>query len=92
MLNFGALAAERDLGLRDYFAESPSFKRLLDGTKSVVLGPRGSGKSAIFRMIAEARKNNAVVVELSPEDYSYELLQRVSCFRWNWNFWVLGLA
>lgn len=76
-LSFGALAAERDDALRDYFVESESFKRLRDGTRTVVLGNRGSGKTAIFRMIAEeARAKHAIVIPLAPEDYSYELLQR----------------
>lgn len=77
-LSFGALAAERDQDLKDYFVESESFKRLSTGQKSVVLGPRGSGKSAIFKMIAkEQRGRGAVVIELAPEDYSYELLRQV---------------
>lgn len=76
-INFGALAAERDDGLDSYFVESESFKRLRDRERSVVMGNRGSGKSAIFRMIAAyERKQSSVVIELSPDDYSYELLQQ----------------
>lgn len=77
-LEFGALAAERDTGLADYFVASDSFERLLNGTRYVVLGTRGSGKSAIFKMIAERRRaSGSIVVELAPDDYSYELLQQV---------------
>jgi energy-coupling factor transporter ATP-binding protein EcfA2 len=77
-LSFGAAAAEREVaqGLREYFVESESFKRLRDGKKTVVLGNRGAGKSAIFKMIAEYEANrHASVIELAPEDYSYELLR-----------------
>ena len=52
-IDFGALAAERDSALRTYFVESDSFMRLRDGHRAVVLGNRGSGKSAIFKMIAD---------------------------------------
>jgi hypothetical protein len=79
-LNFGAPAAERDIlqGLKDYFVESDAFRRVLQRQKFVILGNRGSGKSAIFKMVAEReRKSGTVVIELSPEDYSYEMLSSV---------------
>lgn len=79
ILNFGAPAAERDInqGLKAYFFESESYMKLKDGTKSVILGNRGSGKSAIFKMLAEERKSKGhMVVELAPEDYSYEILNQ----------------
>jgi hypothetical protein len=78
-ISFGALAAERDIqaGLAEYFVESESFERLLKGQKIVALGNRGAGKTAIFKMIAERlTKSGARVVELAPEDYSYELLSQ----------------
>lgn len=76
-LDFGAPAAERDIahGLQDYFVESEAFKRVNEGRKTIVLGNRGAGKSAIFKVIAEReRGSGSVVLELSPEDYSYEIL------------------
>ena len=50
-LNFGAPAAERDIaqGLRDYFVESEAYNRVKSGTKTIVLGNRGAGKSAILK-------------------------------------------
>lgn len=49
-LTFGAPAAERDIGvgLEDYFVESEAFGRLVKRTKTVLIGNRGTGKSAIF--------------------------------------------
>src|SRR5690625_4360806 len=79
-LDFGAPAAERDvlLGLKQYFYESDSYRRIKSGAKSVVLGNRGSGKSAIFKMLAnEYQAQDHVVIELAPEDYSYEMLSTV---------------
>ncbi|MBO3752087.1 ATP-binding protein [Streptosporangiaceae bacterium NEAU-GS5] len=76
-LDFGAPAAERDIarGLEHYFVESPAFNRVQSGAKTIVLGSRGSGKSAIFQVLAKrARDAGARVIELTPDDYSYELL------------------
>jgi hypothetical protein len=78
-VNFGKLAAENEIeaGLKEYFIETGAFNRLKDKSKSILLGNRGSGKSAIIKMIAEYSKaNGLLVVELTPEDYSYEMLQK----------------
>lgn len=79
-LSFGAPAAERDInvGLGEYFVESEAFARLANRSKTVLIGNRGSGKSAIFMILAErARKDGALVIPLRPEDYSYEMLRTV---------------
>ena len=79
-MNFGAPAAERDisLGLNDYFVESEAFKRLASRSKTIVLGNRGTGKSAIFKILAErAKRAGTLVLELNPENYSYEMLSSV---------------
>lgn len=79
-LDLGAPAAERDIlkGLEHYFVESEAFKRVADRSKTIILGNRGAGKSAIFQMLAarERRQKSTHVVELAPEDYSYELLRK----------------
>ncbi len=79
-LNFGAPAAERDInvGLIEYFVESEAFKRLFSRARTIVLGNRGTGKSAIFKVIAErSRRAGKLVLELNPENYSYEMLSSV---------------
>ncbi|HEX8122929.1 MAG TPA: hypothetical protein VF549_16885 [Solirubrobacteraceae bacterium] len=79
-LTLGAPAAERDItqGLADYFVESEAFRRVAEGPKRIVLGNRGTGKSAIFKVLAERRrKAKLAVIELAPEDYSYEMLTAV---------------
>ena len=78
-VTLGAPAAERDIerGLEHYFVESDVFRRVLSGQTTVVLGNRGAGKSAIFQMLARrSRASGARVIELAPDDYSYEMLQR----------------
>jgi len=79
-LSFGAPAAERDIGvgLGDYFFESEAYQRMAARQKVIVLGNRGTGKSAIFKVFAErARRTGTLVLELRPEDYSYELFSSV---------------
>ncbi len=76
-LDFGAPAAERDIGrgLEKYFVESAAYQRVQSGAKTIILGNRGSGKSAIFKVLASReRALGSHVIELAPEDYSYELL------------------
>ncbi|MEO9210897.1 MAG: P-loop NTPase fold protein [Ginsengibacter sp.] len=78
MVDFGAPAAERDLnkGLKEYFLYTGAFNRLVNNQKTVILGNRGAGKSALIKMLAEDyKKKGAIVVELTPEDYSYDLLK-----------------
>ncbi|HUK70030.1 MAG TPA: hypothetical protein VLW50_14970 [Streptosporangiaceae bacterium] len=80
-LEFGAPAAERDIGrgLEKYFVESAAYERVRSGAKTIVLGNRGSGKSAIFKVLASReRAAGSHVIELAPEDYSYELLGSTS--------------
>lgn len=79
LISLGAPAAERDIerGLEHYFVESDAFRRVLSGETTVVLGNRGAGKSAIFQMLAgRSRAKGARVIELAPDDYSYEMLRR----------------
>src|SRR5690606_14007774 len=76
-LSFGAPAAERDIsqGLADYFVESEAYARLASRQKTIVVGNRGTGKSALFKVLADrAKRNGEVVLELNPESYSYEML------------------
>lgn len=76
-IKFGVPAAERDNDLLDCFVQSDTYSRLLTGQKTVILGNRGTGKSALLRKFAndEIAKSN-IVIQLAPEDYSYEVLSQ----------------
>jgi hypothetical protein len=57
--------------------ESEAYNRVRSGAKRIVVGNRGIGKSAIFQVLARReRDEGSYVIELSPEDYSYELLSQ----------------
>jgi hypothetical protein len=76
-VDFGAPAAERDIerGLDEYFVESEAYRRVKAGARRILIGGRGIGKSALFQVLARReREAGSYVIELSPEDYSYELL------------------
>lgn len=81
-LSFGAPAAERDInqGLVHYFVESDTFAQLQARKKTLVLGNRGAGKSALFKVLAQReRDKHSLVLELAPENYSYEILTNTWC-------------
>jgi hypothetical protein len=61
-LRFGAEEAERDDLLDASFVERHSLDRILQQQKSIVIGDRGSGKSAIFRKLAEDQAVETLVV------------------------------
>jgi hypothetical protein len=52
-LRFGDEAAERDGLLKDNFIPPRDLHSIATGTKTIVLGDRGAGKSAIFRALQE---------------------------------------
>ncbi|WP_231861113.1 MULTISPECIES: P-loop ATPase, Sll1717 family [Frankia] len=76
-LSFGAAAAERDIrrGLDSYFIESSAYNQVNSGMKTILVANRGAGKSAIFKTMAHRQRDaGRSVIELAPEDYSYEFL------------------
>lgn len=77
-LTFGTPAAERDSDLLACFVENESYNRVLNKGKNVILGNRGTGKSAIFRKIEEDfKKRGSIVITLAPDDFSYEMMSQV---------------
>lgn len=62
-LSVGAPAAERDIGfgLAEYFVESDAFTRLAKREKTILIGNRGTGKSAIFKILAEREAREPAV-------------------------------
>ena len=74
-INLGGLAAEHDNYLEQYFYESDLFRRVALGYTRILIGNRGSGKSAIFKVLAQKeRAEGTLVQEILPSDYIYDLL------------------
>lgn len=92
-VDFGAPSAERDIerGLGEYFVESEAYERARSGAKRIVIGSRGIGKSAIFQVLAQRERDaGSFVIELTPEDYSYELLSQTMTAEQNGPWAKLG--
>jgi hypothetical protein len=71
-VSFGASAAENEFrDLAGYYLETDQFQRALRGEVRLVVGRKGSGKTAIFAQvrdrIREERQN--IVVDLRPDGY-----------------------
>jgi hypothetical protein len=74
-IGFGQDVAERDAGLSRYFVQTSAFQRIRNNAKHIVIGPKGSGKSAILRELA--RDNNHTLV-ITPEHYATDVLKTLS--------------
>jgi len=80
-LTLGGLAAEQDNYLAQYCVETSMFRRVALGHTKILIGNRGSGKSAIFRILAQKeRQQGSLVEEILPNDYLYDLLQNARLF------------
>lgn len=64
-LKFGGDVAENDDNLDLYFVETSAFFDVIADEADLILGPKGSGKTAIFRRIADP---NVEIQELSDVD------------------------
>lgn len=79
-LNLGDPAAENEESqLAAYFLDRAEYRQVLDGRANIVVGRKGSGKTAVFvRSRDQLRGNRAkVVVDLSPEAHHLRKLKDV---------------
>jgi hypothetical protein len=52
-LSLGGAVAEHEYDLASYFIKTPDFQNIIEGRHDLVLGPKGSGKSAMFRVLMD---------------------------------------
>lgn len=64
-LKFGGDVAENDANLDAYFVETSAFLDVISDESDLIIGPKGSGKTAIFRRIADP---NVAISELEDVD------------------------
>jgi hypothetical protein len=78
-LSFGSEEAERDELLEQTYVRRPSLGVILKQQRSIVIGDRGSGKSAIFRQLASRMfdLNDRPPIEVRPVANSADLLNRI---------------
>lgn len=72
---FGRDRAQEDNNLKYYFVKTTQYSEIQNGEKELVLGRKGSGKSAMFTMLAEdaAKDSDTIPVKISfnGEDFIY---------------------
>ena len=68
-IQWGDDSAEKDPNLLEYFVDSDAFRRVAEKSKGIVIGRKGSGKSALRTKLNETFENlnDAHVVNLSPK-------------------------
>lgn len=69
---FGAVAAE-DEPVLNYFVETSAVSEIGDGEKFLVLGRKGSGKTALVRYFNEKKQNGLVSIALNLRGYPWAL-------------------
>jgi hypothetical protein len=75
-IDLGKDEAEQDQRLADYFLKTQMYKNALTGTKTIIIGRKGSGKSAIFTLLKdELASPNAIVIPITPDQYSWGALK-----------------
>lgn len=75
LVDFGRLDAEAEVNLADYFVDTGVLGKLKDGRKHYVIGRKGAGKTALFRL-ATARLANGIgrsVIPLEFMEYPWEV-------------------
>lgn len=77
-LDIGDVAAENEIrSLRSYFIPTAQFQDAKRGHARLVVGRKGSGKTAIFYSVRDAfaRRNSHLVLDLKPEGYQFTTLR-----------------
>jgi len=74
-IDLGASAAENEFRtLANYYVETSAFKAALQGRARIMVGRKGSGKTAIFWRVRDRirKSNNNLVLDLKPEGYQLQ--------------------
>ncbi len=69
---FGKDRAQEDANLQHYFVKTRQFTEIQNGTKELVLGRKGAGKSALFSILrdeAESRNEIPIAIAFDGEDF-----------------------
>jgi hypothetical protein len=77
-LLFGKDRAQEDANLSKYFVKTDQYLSIYNGNKELVLGRKGSGKSAIFsQMCKELPQDGIIPIEISPQGEDFVFIDGV---------------
>jgi hypothetical protein len=96
-VNFGELDAESEKNLAGYFVDTGVLSKLASGQKQFVIGRKGSGKTALFRLATPGTLKQAQVVEVEFDQYPWEFHRQLkqtgmmseSAYEASWRFLLL---
>jgi hypothetical protein len=77
-LDLGDVAAENEIvGLKDYFVPTGAFHQVVQGHAQLVVGRKGSGKTALFYGLRESvrRGREVLVLDMKPEGHQFTRLR-----------------
>jgi len=100
-IDFGSADAESDERLGEYFVATGYVHEALTGKKTIFLGRKGAGKTALFkqlpRLYREEGRDDLLVISMSPDAYAWGALkeyreQGILAEQAHTNAWKLTLA
>ena len=100
-IDFGASDAESDERLGEYFIETDYVRQALEGRKTIFLGRKGAGKTALFTQLPELYRAQGLAelltIPMSPDQYAWGALkeykeQGILAEQAHTNAWKLTLA
>ena len=68
-INFGHDASERDSNLKEYFVKPKMWDKIVSNDLRYIIGRKGTGKSAIIRMLEETYKDE-ILIKPSLRDFA----------------------
>ena len=78
-VQLGTPDAEADRRLANYFLRTPHVEAELQLRRTLFLGRKGAGKSALFtqlpRLVAEAGHSSTKVISVTPDQYAWNALR-----------------
>src|SRR5690242_3180171 len=77
-IDFGSADAESDPRLGEYFVHTEYVAAALDGTSTVFLGRKGSGKTALFQQLPQLYRDagrDILTIPVTPDEYAWAALK-----------------
>jgi hypothetical protein len=97
MIDLGKDEAELDERLREYFIRTSHYQNTITGSKTIIIGRKGSGKSAIFTLAKEQLESQgSLVIPITPMQYSWTALKEykeagITAEQAHTNAWIITL-
>jgi hypothetical protein len=93
--SFGGTDADNDPLLIECFEDHPAYLSLRSGAKHVILGRKGSGKTAVYRRILKEFPSTAIGFNFSDYPWAHHEVQKQAgvpheqCFVESWKYFCL---